>query len=491
MGEPTFFLGLQVRKKDNGIFISQDKYVAKILRKFGLTDGKLASTLIDTEKPLLKDPDDCLPNEEILAELARIGYEKPPLKLTFYKAFFSAQWKFLIHTIVQCMSAKRTARNEFSSSMASAVICLVTGVETPLFDTMLVQPQVQDVVEVEEDEDDEVFAAPTPPLPTPTTTSPSPTNTCATLTQKVAHLEQDKVAQVFEITKLKQRVRTLKRKRRSNDSGLKRLRKGKVTELDVDEDVTLVDVDTIVEMDADTQGRMEEDVTTVKEINDAESEPTVFNDEDVTMTMAWTLIKMKAKKARILDEQMAKRLQDEELEQAVAREKHKKEDLERAKMQEKHLDNIKKYQSLKRKPISVAQARKNMIVYLKNMAGYKIQHFKGMTYDQIRPIFEREYNHIQTFLKSDKDKEPTKKRAAKETMLQESFKKLSAEVEVSGSHSTQHDTPTVDPIKISKEDVQNMLQIVPMPEFKVEALQFKYLSLTGKFTQKDEELTGE
>nr|GFA67361.1 hypothetical protein [Tanacetum cinerariifolium] len=36
---------------------SQDKYVAEILRKFGLTEGKSASTPIDTEKPLLKDPD--------------------------------------------------------------------------------------------------------------------------------------------------------------------------------------------------------------------------------------------------------------------------------------------------------------------------------------------------------------------------------------------------------------------------------------------------
>nr|GEV57795.1 hypothetical protein [Tanacetum cinerariifolium] len=49
--------GLQVKQKDNGIFISQDKYVAEILRKFGHTDGKSASTPIDTEKPLLKDPD--------------------------------------------------------------------------------------------------------------------------------------------------------------------------------------------------------------------------------------------------------------------------------------------------------------------------------------------------------------------------------------------------------------------------------------------------
>nr|GEZ25396.1 hypothetical protein [Tanacetum cinerariifolium] len=49
--------GLQVKKKDDGIFISQDKYVAEILRKFGFTDDKSASTPIETEKPLLKDPD--------------------------------------------------------------------------------------------------------------------------------------------------------------------------------------------------------------------------------------------------------------------------------------------------------------------------------------------------------------------------------------------------------------------------------------------------
>nr|GEX74367.1 hypothetical protein [Tanacetum cinerariifolium] len=71
-----------------------------------------------------KEGVECLLNEEIFTELARMGYEKPSTKLTFYKAFFSSQWKFLIHTILQCMSAKRTSWNEFSSSMASAVICL-------------------------------------------------------------------------------------------------------------------------------------------------------------------------------------------------------------------------------------------------------------------------------------------------------------------------------------------------------------------------------
>nr|GFA22878.1 hypothetical protein [Tanacetum cinerariifolium] len=68
-----------------------------------------------------------LPNEEIFAGLAQMGYEKPSTKLTFFKAFFSSQWKFLIHNILQSLSAKRASWNEFSTTMASAVICLSKG----------------------------------------------------------------------------------------------------------------------------------------------------------------------------------------------------------------------------------------------------------------------------------------------------------------------------------------------------------------------------
>ncbi|GKB88321.1 uncharacterized mitochondrial protein-like protein [Tanacetum coccineum] len=57
MGELTFFLGLQVQQKKDGIFISQDKYVDEILKKFMFTKVKTASTPIETQKPLLKDED--------------------------------------------------------------------------------------------------------------------------------------------------------------------------------------------------------------------------------------------------------------------------------------------------------------------------------------------------------------------------------------------------------------------------------------------------
>nr|GEV18217.1 hypothetical protein [Tanacetum cinerariifolium] len=236
-------------------------------------------------------------------------------------------------------------------------------VKTPLFATMLVQPQ--------------------PP----------------------AAKEEDEV-EALEILKLTKRVKKLEKQRRSKSSGLKRLRKeGKIEAINADEDITLVDVNTqeeVADMDAEFQGRItQEDVSaTTKDVN--ATEPTVFDDEEVIMTMAQTLIKMKAEKARLFDEQMAK--------DCLMR---------------------KKYQSLKRKLVSIAQARKNMIIYLKNMAGYKMEHFRGMTYDKVRPIFEREYNKVQTLFKPDKDvEEPHKKRVAEETLLQKSFKKLKA-VEVS------------------------------------------------------------
>ncbi|GKC59173.1 putative ribonuclease H-like domain-containing protein, partial [Tanacetum coccineum] len=57
MGELTFFLGLQVKQKEDGIFICQDKYVTKILKKFGFTDVKTESTPMETQKALLKDED--------------------------------------------------------------------------------------------------------------------------------------------------------------------------------------------------------------------------------------------------------------------------------------------------------------------------------------------------------------------------------------------------------------------------------------------------
>nr|GEU74827.1 putative ribonuclease H-like domain-containing protein [Tanacetum cinerariifolium] len=76
MDELTFFLGLQVKKKEDGIFISQDKYVAKILKKFDFLSVKTASTPIKTQKPLVKDKEaadvDVTPKTSHLQAVKRI-----------------------------------------------------------------------------------------------------------------------------------------------------------------------------------------------------------------------------------------------------------------------------------------------------------------------------------------------------------------------------------------------------------------------------------
>nr|GEX80192.1 hypothetical protein [Tanacetum cinerariifolium] len=55
IGEFTFFLGLHVDQRKDGIFLSQDKYVCDILKKFGFSSVKSANTLMETHKPLSKD----------------------------------------------------------------------------------------------------------------------------------------------------------------------------------------------------------------------------------------------------------------------------------------------------------------------------------------------------------------------------------------------------------------------------------------------------
>ncbi|GJU16982.1 hypothetical protein Tco_1144948 [Tanacetum coccineum] len=60
--------------------------------------------------------------------------------------------------------------------------------------------------------------------------------------------------------------------------------------------------------------------------------------------------------------------------------------------------SVLRYHALKNKLVSIAQARRNMITYLKNQRGYKESYFKRMSYNDIRPIFERIWDHVNTFI---------------------------------------------------------------------------------------------
>ncbi|GJT60991.1 ribonuclease H-like domain-containing protein [Tanacetum coccineum] len=68
-----------------------------------------------------------IPTIEIFEQLALMGYHTGSDKLTFQKGAFSPQWRFLIHNILQCLSPKKTAWEQFSINIAAAIICLATN----------------------------------------------------------------------------------------------------------------------------------------------------------------------------------------------------------------------------------------------------------------------------------------------------------------------------------------------------------------------------
>ncbi|GJX38703.1 hypothetical protein Tco_0252006 [Tanacetum coccineum] len=297
---------------------------------------------------------DCWPTDTIFEELARIGYEKPSPKLTFYKAFFSPQWKFLIHIITQCLSAKTTAWNEFSSTMASAIICLAINqkfyLSKYIFDAMIKssRKQSKDSAPTKSITEETI---PEENVATPSCDPPQSgedrmklielMNLCTQLQSRVLVLETRKSNQALEIESLKRRVKIFEKRRKSRTPGFKRLMKvrsasrvestndtslgaqedaskqgRKIDDLDADEEVTLVDEtqemnDDNLMFDTDVLEEHEKDVTE-KEVSAAD--PVTTAGEVVTtanvevtiattideLTLAQTLIEIKAAKPKAI-----------------------------------------------------------------------------------------------------------------------------------------------------------------------------------------------
>nr|GFC49216.1 hypothetical protein [Tanacetum cinerariifolium] len=146
------------------------KQVNDVTRLQALVDKKKVVVTEATIRDALRLDDEegveCLPNKEIFAELARMGYEKPSTKLTFYKAFFSSQWnlvrnvdsptKFYMYPrFLQLMIRKQvgdlsTHTTKYTSPALTQKVFAnmgrvgkgFFGVETPLFESMLVEQQV-------------------------------------------------------------------------------------------------------------------------------------------------------------------------------------------------------------------------------------------------------------------------------------------------------------------------------------------------------------
>nr|GEU88856.1 hypothetical protein [Tanacetum cinerariifolium] len=468
---------------------SKVKAVNDEVRIQALVDGKMVNIKESSIRRIMRledaDGTSCLTNAEIFEALARMGYQKPSDKLTFYKAFFSPQWKFLIHTILQCLSAKTTSWNEFSSTMASAIIFLATNqkfnfsryillslvknIEVgvpffmfPRFVQLIINHQLGDMTH-----HNDIFATPsltkkvvtnmkrvgtgfsrdvTPlfdnmlvqapeevaehnlPLPSydllpsgkDSLKLKEMMNFCTNFSNKVLDLESEvidiKSTYQARIEKIESKVKRLGHQEKVlsmldiNDEELTDVKE--VLEV-VKAAKLITEVVTTVGVDVNAASFQDTLITTTEATKVSvprKRRGVIIQDPKETTTTVTVQPKVQAKdkgKAiRIEEPKPLKRQAQIELDEEVARQLEAKLNadinwnvvIEQVKRSERLTDLVMKYQALKRKPLTEAQAKRNMIMYLKNMAGYKTDYFKGMSYDEIRPLFEKHYNYNQAFL---------------------------------------------------------------------------------------------
>ncbi|GJT88558.1 hypothetical protein Tco_1070275 [Tanacetum coccineum] len=146
--------------------------------------------------------------------------------------------------------------------------------------------------------------------------------------------------------------------------------------------------------------------------------------------------------------------------------------------------SVQKYWDLKNKPKSEAQARKNMIVYLKNQSNYKMKDFEGMSYDEIRPIFEKVWDFNHNFVPMDLEIEKEKKKPAEFQEIEEEQIEKDTSKKTTGKRKKylprRRTRSTAKKQKVEqddeKEELKNYLDIVPREDVAVdvESLSTKY-----------------
>nr|GEX04676.1 hypothetical protein [Tanacetum cinerariifolium] len=373
------------------------------------------------------------------------------LHLDDAEAFFSSQWKFLIHTILQCKSAKRTSWNEFSSSMASAVICLsigkgFSGVETPLFEGMLIEQEVDEEGDAAEHVKEvtagdaahgvdsvahgevptvtQELSIPSPAPPTPPLQPPQDLPSTSQLKRRVKKLKKRNNVRVLKLRRLQrvgtsQRVDTFDDTVMDDESNQGRM----IAEMDQDDAVVLKDDKEedkeVVDKDVEEAKEDETEPTEVQEVVDvvttAKLITKVVTAASETVTAASAIIPtaelkvpaatLTAAPARVAAAPSSRKkgvvIRDPEEESTTstiipAKTKSKDkgkgildEAIDHVKRKAKEDPAVKRYQAMKRKPQTEAQARKNMMMHLKNVVGFKMDYFKGMSYDDIQRAAKR------------------------------------------------------------------------------------------------------
>nr|GEY01694.1 hypothetical protein [Tanacetum cinerariifolium] len=408
---------------------------------------------------------DCLSNEDIFVELARMGYEKPSTKLTFYKAFFSSQWnlvrnvdsptKFYMYPcFLQLMIRKQvgnlsTHTTKYTSpALTQKVFANIkrvgkgfSEVETPLSESMLLEQQV--VEEGDADENDETVNAgdvaegdvsaahgevptvdeePSIPYTTPPTPPPQPPQDIPSTSH--THI-------TLEITKLKRRVRKLERRN-----------KGRM--------IAKMDQNDAVVMEDDKEEDREDDETEPAEVQEVVDVVTTI--KLITEVVTATSAIITAAEAQVPAATIAVILTTAPARVAAAPSRRRKGVVIRDPEEESTTFTI-IHAETKSKDKSkgiLSELNKNIdwdeaIDHVKRKAKEDpaFDYFKGMSYDDICPIFEAKFNSNVAFLLKKKEQikedeyralktsnETLAKRASKRQKLDEEVEELKRHLQI-------------------------------------------------------------
>nr|GEV66854.1 uncharacterized mitochondrial protein AtMg00810-like [Tanacetum cinerariifolium] len=440
---------MEVKQKKDGIFISQDKYATKLLKKFRFTEVNTTSTPMETQKPLIKDED----GEEVDVHMYRFLKGQSKLGLWYPKdssfdlvaytdsdyAGASLDMKSTIGDGKEIIITESSVRRDLRLANEEGVDCLPNS-------TIFEQLTLMGVLDLEK-------------------TKTSHLNEIASLKRRVKKLEKKNGSRTHRLKRLYKVGLTARVESFGNEESLGEdaSKQERINAIDADEQITLVNVQDdadkemfdmnvldgeevffveqeVVEDVKDEVNVVEEVVeviNTTKLIIDAAqvsaagdivstastpvsvaSAVTTVNVATTTtaiittignITLAQALEEIKSTKPKEkginiqeldamkptkrkdqirLDEEAALKLQDAfDEEERLAREKEKRRNHFAAKRAEEK----------RNKPPPKAQQRKIMCAYLKNMEGYKLKDLKSKEFDSIQEMFDRSFKRVNTF----------------------------------------------------------------------------------------------
>nr|GFA13601.1 hypothetical protein [Tanacetum cinerariifolium] len=470
-----------------------------------------------------------LPDAELFENLALMGYNNlPNQRFTFQKGLFSHQWKFLIHKIMQCLSPKSTGFNEFSSNIATAVSkALSPAADEP---ASLLRDDSQGeafptVSSLDAGQDRENINK-TSALPHESTSRVTSLNAnegsmqqklqelmelCIGLQRQQTKMDSKIKAQDLEISSLQVRIKLLEDKDRGSaePSGDDALIKGRSIEIKEE-----VEVKRSTELGSNDTEEMVNVLTSMEAANiltsrvAAVSVPLVVGVSTVgvpTFTTASVvtsysrrprgiLAKDKGKEKVVESEEPKKKKLQEQIDAQVAREIEEEIAREDQRMNEqlarddeiaiihaeeelkmlidgldmsneviaKHLQEYEQSEAeltIGEKIELINELKEQREFYmsvLRSHAGWKTKHFRGMTLEEIKEKFIPVWKQIKDFVPMSSKEEAERVKRKGLRLEQGSAKRMKTSEDV------------------SKEDLKGMMQLVPMEEVYVKALQVKH-----------------